>query len=622
MRRLSVWLSTLVTITAALSLAPAARADAPPPHVSGDRTVPVYDYAQAIRESVFLDMPTDSDADGAADRVAVDIIRPREAAEAGVDVPVIMVASPYYQCCGRGNESELKVYGNDGVPVKWPLFYDNYFVPRGYAVAAVDLAGTSRSTGCEDVGGAAEVASAKAAIDWLNGRAAGYDLAGQPVVADWTTGKVGMVGKSWDGSVANGVAATGVEGLETIVPIAAISSWYNYTRANGTLIARGYASFLHRFVNGRPPEACAHFLDEVAGGPGDDTGNYLPFWGDRDYVPDAGRVRASVFVVHGLGDANVKTINVGPYWRELAANHVPRKIWWARTGHVEPFDFRRAEWVNTLHAWFDRWLQGLPNGVMGGPQASIERRSGEWVDYETWPARGAADVSLALTGAADEGRGEIRVPPSPGKSVTVGPGEQLTFTSAELDGAVRLSGTPSLRLRIKVDRPTTAVRVRLVEHGAVHDVADFVTTQATESCWGQSSETDDACYFDTAPVAFDDTDRQLTFGVGDAAHWKSLSELSPLQPDRWYDLAFPVNSLDAVLAKGNRLSLEMRLDSPRYTALPSDGASMTVDLGRSSLVLPVSGGLNGLGEPGRRPQLESTETWRQPTMMELAQEFR
>ena len=103
--------------------------------------------------------------------MAVDIVRPRETAAAGVKVPVIMDASPYYQCCGRGNESELKEYAADGTVTKFPLFYDNYFVPRGYAFAAVDFNGTSRSTGCGDVGGREEIQGAKAVIDWLNGRA-------------------------------------------------------------------------------------------------------------------------------------------------------------------------------------------------------------------------------------------------------------------------------------------------------------------------------------------------------------------------------------------------------------------------------------------------------------------
>ena len=42
-----------------------------------------------------------------------------------------------------------------------------------------------------------------------------------------------MIGKSYDGTLANGVAATGVEGLKTIVPVSAISAWYNYSRTGG-----------------------------------------------------------------------------------------------------------------------------------------------------------------------------------------------------------------------------------------------------------------------------------------------------------------------------------------------------------------------------------------------------
>jgi X-Pro dipeptidyl-peptidase len=42
-----------------------------------------------------------------------------------------------------------------------------------------------------------------------------------------------MIGKSYDGTLSNGVAATGVEGLKTIVPISAISTRYSYSRTGG-----------------------------------------------------------------------------------------------------------------------------------------------------------------------------------------------------------------------------------------------------------------------------------------------------------------------------------------------------------------------------------------------------
>ncbi|MGW2158956.1 CocE/NonD family hydrolase [Nonomuraea sp. NPDC001699] len=52
------------------------------------------------------------------------------------------------------------------------------------------------------------------------------------MAVDWSTGAVGMIGLSCDGTLAEAVAARG-EGLRTIVPEGAISSWYDYARDQG-----------------------------------------------------------------------------------------------------------------------------------------------------------------------------------------------------------------------------------------------------------------------------------------------------------------------------------------------------------------------------------------------------
>ncbi len=149
-----------------------------------------------------------------------------------------MDASPYYESLGRGNESQLKDADRDGINDMFPLFYDNYFVPRGYAVVLVDMVGTNNSNGCVPTGGHEEIESVKVVIDWLNGKGKAWNKAGQEINADWSTGKVGMIGKSYDGTLANGAAAAGIEGLETIVPIGGISSWYDYYRYGGILSNR------------------------------------------------------------------------------------------------------------------------------------------------------------------------------------------------------------------------------------------------------------------------------------------------------------------------------------------------------------------------------------------------
>ncbi|MET8283435.1 Xaa-Pro dipeptidyl-peptidase [Micromonospora sp. NPDC005174] len=606
--RIAVVLAGLLVTS--LTAAPAT-ADPPgrrptPPHVVGTGTVPAYSFADAIRESVWVETRADSDGDGVRDRVAADVVRPREAAAAGVRVPVIMEASPYYLCCGRGNEGEFKAYDASGVIAKVPLFYDNYFVPRGYAFVAVDLAGTARSTGCEDVGGPLEVGSARAVVDWLNGRARAYTADGRPVDAGWSTGRVGMIGKSWDGSVANGVAATGVPGLATIVPVSAISSWYDYMRYQGALTSTDYPGWLHSDVSSRPEDACATVLARLRADSAEQTGDYNGFWAQRDYRPSAGRVRASVLVAHGLHDLNVTTGQFASWWQELAERGVPRRLWLSQAGHQDPFDVRRAEWVALLHRWFDYWLQGLRNGVMDEPRVDLETAPGRWTTQRDWPAPGTRDVRVPLgvgdgvTGTlggrgarpgqerayVDESLTEDVVVAAP-NTATAG---RLVFLSGTLSSALRISGSPSVRLRVRVDRPTTELSARLVDYGtAERSWFGAVRTLDTESCWGESTEVDDACYRDTEEITEVSDHAVLTRGWLDAAHHRSLRFTTPLRPDRWYTVTVPLNAYDTVLPAGHVLGLVLGQSDPEFTVTDDRDATVRVDLGRSELVLPVTG---------------------------------
>jgi X-Pro dipeptidyl-peptidase len=631
MRLPSLRRGVVVLVAAALGglvlSAPAAAAGRPP-HIQGTKTVPVYDYAGAIRESVWVTTRLDNDGDGVRDKVVVDLVRPREAA-AG-KVPVIMDASPYYQCCGRGNESELKRYAADGTVTKFPLFYDNYFVPRGYAFAAVDFAGTSRSTGCGDVGGREEVEGVRAVIDWLNGRARGAYADGTPAHATWTSGKVGMIGKSWDGTVANGVAATGVEGLETIVPISAISSWYDYYRDNGALYTiSGGPDWLSGYVNGRPPAVCQPVRDAILAGSDNATGNYNAFWAERDFVPDARKVRASVFVVHGINDLNVETKHFARWWDALAKNRVPRKIWLGQEGHVDPFDFRRSEWVTTLHRWFDFWLQGLDNGVMREPMATVERAPDVWVDEPAWPARGAFTLPVSL-GAGDGTTGTLGLAPSrPSvKSIVDNPGlrerdavanpnaavaGRQVFLSAPLPRDLRISGTATVSLRVKVDRPNTELSARLVDYGSATRInyqgpKEGIRNLTTESCYGASTPDDDSCYLDTVKDVVTADAAVITRGWVDAAHRDSLTNPTPLQPGRWYTVKFDLMAHDTVLPAGRVLGLVLTVSDAQYTVPTSTGATVEVDLARSRLGLPVSlrPGATALAETQVAPQISAT----------------
>ena len=52
---------------------------------------------------------------------------------------------------------------------------------------------------------------------------------------------------------------------------------------------------------------------------------------------------------------------------------------------MDPFDFRREEWVDTLHRWFDHWLLGVDNGIMDEPQVDIEMAKDTFATFADWP---------------------------------------------------------------------------------------------------------------------------------------------------------------------------------------------------------------------------------------------
>ncbi|MFF1692338.1 Xaa-Pro dipeptidyl-peptidase [Streptomyces sp. NPDC058257] len=612
-----IWRSLLTAALAALLatlVAPGAAQGAP----SAPReSEPVYSYESAIRESVWVDAKIDGDGDGKSDRVAVDIVRPREPAQRGRKIPVIMDASPYYSCCGRGNESQKKTYDADGNPVQFPLYYDNYFVPRGYGFVAVDLAGTNRSDGCVDVGGRSDIQSAKAVVDWLNGRAHGYTTrtGGKSAKASWTTGATGMIGKSYDGTIAQGVAATGVRGLKTIVPIGAISSWYDYYFAKGAPL---YDSGPERLSGGvESPEAQARcgavqkrLVDEAPR-----TGDWTRLWSERDYTPDAGKVKASVFAVHGMQDLNVRMKHFGQWWDALADAGVDRKVWLSQTGHVDPFDSRRTEWVRTLHRWFDHELLGYDNGIDREPMADIERAPGQWTTDRVWPPRATDTVKLRPGKGTSPGVGTLTTRPGTGSEtftddpklsetdwaarIDTSTPSKAGFVSKPLGRDLRLSGSSEVTVTATPTTRTAHLSAVLVDIGpaTIRDYAsagEGITTLPERTCWGPSTAGDSSCFKETQPKTADVDYTVFSRGWADLGNWADDHKGHPLTPGKKHTITLDLAASDHVVPKGHRLALIVAGTDKNLIDPPADTPTLAIDLSRTSAKVPLVGGADAL----------------------------
>ncbi|MEA2487945.1 MAG: X-Pro dipeptidyl-peptidase [Actinomycetota bacterium] len=605
------------------------------------RTQPVFSYKNATRETVYVQSSIDGDGDGRLDLLATDIIRPKPSGN-GMKVPVIYEMSPYYTSLGRGNESETKnPEDGDFVPDKFPLFYDNYFVPRGYAFIAQDMRGTRNSEGCMVLGGHEEVLDAVATINWLNGKGKAFTGDGKPVRATWSSGKVGMIGKSYDASITNGAASTGVPGLKTIVPISGISRWYDYHLNNGVQYENAYvtpADFV--FITDETPASdqarkeqwvestftknstCQAIGTQVIADAGDPRADYTPFWDDRDYLKDAGNVRASVLLSHGLNDFNVKPNQYWQWWRALSRYGVKRKIWLSQTGHVDPFDYRRVHWVHTLHQWFDRWLYGVHNGVMAQPMADVERTPHHWVTYKTWPAAGARMTPLYFGpqrkkvpgtlasrrstttrraaaqsyGDADGGDTEQAMTTNEFQAETF----RLLYLSPKIKHRFRISGTSRVSIKAAVDKPDTNFTALLVDYGmdrrVDHDSAgEGVRTLQTQSCWGKSTKADDACYFNVQQVMHKNPIEIVSRGWLDARHHTTLRANTPLTPGQIYRFKWDIFSEDYIFKPGHRLGIVIAGSDSDWTIPDPSQANVTVYLRSSKVMLPVVGGKKVLG---------------------------
>ena len=235
------------------------------------------DSSKWIRHDLWVQTNFNTDGDDKPDRMHVSVTRPQQTDTEGLKVPVVYVSSPYFAGTGSNgreffwdpkHELGAKPPAHKHPPAikhqsRRPVISKSHsktWVPRGYAVVHSESPGTGLSQGCPTVGGDNESLAPKAVIDWLNGRAPGYTTidGDEEVKASWCTGKVGMTGTSYNGTLALAAATTGVEGLEAIIPIAPNTSYYHYYRSNGLIRhPGGYMGedidVLYDFINSGEP---------------------------------------------------------------------------------------------------------------------------------------------------------------------------------------------------------------------------------------------------------------------------------------------------------------------------------------------------------------------------------
>ncbi|KAJ1684691.1 hypothetical protein LUZ63_020097 [Rhynchospora breviuscula] len=612
-RALSAALVTACLVgTAVLASGPAYSATGNVPRFENGLSQPVFtDGSTWIRQEAWVESSVDSDGDGKNDLVHIDVTRVGETQTDGLKVPVILEMSPYY--AGGTDVPNWDVdheigdpptskpgYSAPGAPGTSPKIswsWEGTWVPRGFAVVHAESLGSGYSEGCPTSGGQNESLGGKAVVDWLNGRARAFTSPArdQTVTADWSTGSVGMIGTSYNGTLPIGVASTGVEGLDAIVPVSAISNWYFYYRSNGAVRAPGGyqgedLDVLAEYVYTRADQQiCKPVMDDLRAHEDRATGDDSAFWEERDYLAHADRITAATLVAHGLNDTNVMTENPAALYAALKANSTPHQIYWHQGLHGgDPSD-------DMLNRWFTRYLYHVENGVENLPKAYVEREDGTLTPYADWPDTAAGDAPLHLSPAGTANgvgglgfdktaatRPESLVDDASILAQDLADADQsphrLIYTTGALADPVRLSGTPRVSLTLAVDRTKANLTALLVE------------------------------YPETG------SPRILTRGWMDVENRLSPAVTTPVVPGTFATYDFDLEPYDYVVRKGSRIGLVVLSSDNEYTVRPAAGTTLSLDGSTSTLSLPVVGGEKELQHqlgwvaPTPEPTVEPTPT--------------
>ncbi len=558
-----------------------------------------------IRHDLWVETEFDSDGDGRPDRMHVDVTRPRQTESHRLKLPVIYVSSPYFGGTGTTEREffwdvrhelgitppQRKRFPSVERRGTRPIISKSQvkdWVPHGYAVVHSSSPGTGLSQGCPTIGCDNESLAPKAVIDWLNGRAPGYASpdGDEPVVAYWSTGKVGMTGTSHPGTLALAAATTGVDGLEVIIPIAPNTSPYHYYRSNG-LIRHPFGflgediDYLYDYVHSGNPERCEFCDDQVrdkemAEGFDRVSGDYNAFWADRDYLHDLAPLKAAVLMAHAFNDWNVVPEHSNRIYQALKAKGARTRVYYHQGGHGGQPP------TKMMNRWFAHYLyeveNGIKNEVKNGPRAWIVRENDDRskpTSYEDYPHPEAAPVLFHLVaGAPEQGRLITGTPPQQGTEALIDnvsfsgavlaraewTNHRLLYVTPKLTEALHVSGTPSVTVTLASSKPAANLSVWLVSLPWTEGRRSKITENIITRAWA------------------------------DPQNHRSLTESEALVPERFYEISFDLQPDDQIIPEGQQIGLMIFASDRDFTLWPTPGTELTVDLDASSLSLPVVGG--------------------------------
>lgn len=606
-------------------------------HYFNGKSLATFTSHDAIREVVYVESRVDTDKDGLPDLVKVSIIRPRYEGK----IPAVMTASPYHQ--GTNDKASDKALYNMNVDleVKEPhtiqvevpqlelvdpvgsaelvdeaeetlthinssYTLNDYLLPRGYANLYVSGVGTKDSQGLMTNGNYQQIEAYKNVIDWLNGRCRAFTdhTRKRQVKADWSNGKVATTGISYLGTMSNGLATTGVDGLEVIIAEAGISSWYNYYRENGLVTSPGgypgedfdslaeltYSRNLlggdylhHNAAHQADLDIVKKELDRA-------SGDYNQFWHDRNYLLHADQVKAEVVFTHGSQDWNVKPLHVFNMFQALPAS-IKKHLFYHNGAHVYLNNWQSIDFRESMNALLSKKLLGYDSSYEL-PTVIWQDNTGEqsWTPLEDFGNQtNQRTFSLGDDEKVIQNRYETKDYERYGKAYPTfltdlyqDKAQQVTI-DLPIEEDLHLNGKARLHLRVQSSTNKGLLSAQLLELGSKKYLQPYPAVLSVRTL-------DNGRYYmldNLTELPFKEAgQRVISKGYLNLQNRQYLLEIEPVTPGEWMEFDFDLQPTIYKLEKGTTLRLILYTTDFEITVRDQTDYQLTVDLAQSSLSLP------------------------------------
>ena len=606
-------------------------------HYFNGKSLATFSANNVIREVVYVETRVDSDRDGLPDLIKVNVIRPAYNGK----IPAVMTASPYHQ--GTNDkasdkalykmEAELEVKEPHEITLENPTLdlvepvgdselvseaeeklthinssytLNDYFLPRGFANIYVSGLGTKDSQGHMTNGDYRQVEAYKNVIDWLNGRCRAFTdhSRKRQVEADWSNSKVATTGISYLGTMSNGLATTGVDGLEVIIAEAGISSWYNYYRENGLVTSPGgypgedfdsldELTYSRNLLAGdfiRGNEAHKASIEELKKNLDRKTGDYNQFWHNRNYLLNTQKVKAEVVFTHGSQDWNVKPLHVYQMFNTLPSP-IKKHLFYHNGAHVYMNNWQSIDFRESMNALLTQKLLGQETDYQLPRVVWQDNTSPQtWMTLEDF---GNQDNHKTFALGTEESVIQNHYQDSDferfGKNYQTfnnelyqGKVNQVTIDLPVTED-LHINGRVKLNLRLKSSTNKGLLSAQLLELGQKKYLQPYPGVLAARTIDnGRYHMLENLCELPFSPNA----QRVITKGYLNLQNRHDLLKIEEVKPDKWMEFQFELQPTIYKLRKDDTIRLVLYTTDFEITVRDNTDYQLTVDLAKSSLEIP------------------------------------